>query len=216
MDRFAPPGAEAADIVVELADDELERKARKRRSVPHMAPPEAVDRPSHTSGPEPAARRSAPSLSPPPAELPAASRPSHGSATMPAVPAPMTPVLAMHPRPAPGVPRTRLATHHMLGSPRWRFAAGILLAIVLGFIPAHVVASIQEDRAFRPIDARVVAAQVAVDTMRGYDALDALRADQLDAKQSAQRRIIATSMLLWFAAAGALGYVWFRRVPWDR
>ncbi|HEY0989688.1 MAG TPA: hypothetical protein VGD80_21620, partial [Kofleriaceae bacterium] len=111
-------------------------------------------------------------------------------------------------------PRTRLATHAQLAaSPRARFAVGVVLAIVLGFIPAHIVASMREDRAFRPIDAQVTAVQAAADTLASYNALDGLRAEQLDAKRSARNTIALTSMLMWAAASAAIGFVWFRRRP---
>jgi hypothetical protein len=92
----------------------------------------------------------------------------------------------------------------------------VVLAILLGFIPAHVVASLREVRTFRAIDSRVDAAQAAATTPDSYEALDAFRAQQLDDKRSAQRSIALTSLLIWAAVGGGLGYVWFRRVPWDR
>jgi len=39
-----------------------------------------------------------------------------------------------------------------------RFAAGVLLAIILGFVPAHIVASLREDQAYGAIDAKVTTA----------------------------------------------------------
>ena len=92
----------------------------------------------------------------------------------------------------------------------------MVLAIVLGFLPAHLVAGMRERSAFAAIDARVVSAQVAADTPDSYAALDGLRAEQLDAKRSARRMIVLTSLMIWAAAGGALAYVWFKRVPWDR
>ena len=131
---------------------------------------------------------------------------------------PTSPVLAPTPRRAPqGTPRIRLATQaYVVRSPRARFAAGVLLAIVFGFVPAHIVASQREDQAYRPIDARVIATQAAVDSQASYDALDAFRAQQLDAKRDARTKIALTAMLVWAAAGSVLAYVWFRRVPWAR
>jgi hypothetical protein len=101
-------------------------------------------------------------------------------------------------------------------SARARFAVGVLLAIVVGFIPAHLVGSMREDHAYRAIDAKVTTAQSAVDSQTRYDALDALRAEQLDAKHRAHRSIVLTSLLVWAAAGGAVAFVWFRRIPWPR
>lgn len=100
--------------------------------------------------------------------------------------------------------------------PRARFAAGVLLAIVLGFIPAHLVAVAREHSAYEKIDAQVRATQQAASTPELYAQLDAFRDAQLDRKERAQRSIALTSLLIWAVAAAGLGYVWFRRVPWDK
>jgi hypothetical protein len=99
-----------------------------------------------------------------------------------------------------------------LASRRGRFAIGVLLAVVLGFIPADIVATLREHSALRAIDARVVAAQDAADSQDSYAALDAFRAQQLALKRSKRRMIALTSLLVWAAASGAVGYVWFWRM----
>src|SRR5262249_39653470 len=102
-----------------------------------------------------------------------------------------------------------------LRSPRVRFVAGVAIAIVLGFVPAHLVAAWRERAEFAAIDDKVEAAQSAADTPETYAALDALRAEQLDAKRSARRNIEMLSLVIWAIAGGALGYGWFR-MPWRR
>ena len=42
----------------------------------------------------------------------------------------------------------------VLGDERVRFAAGVLVAILLGFVPAHVIASMRERSAYHAIDAK--------------------------------------------------------------
>lgn len=190
-DRFAPPGAASEDLVVELADDELAYRAHKRMSSPPQVAAES-----------------------PPRSTPGVTAPATRTPAMPPGP-PTTPRLAPTPqhRPEAVEPRINVATERRSpASPRVRFAAGVVLAIVLGFIPAHVVAAMREQRAFHAIDARVIAAQDAADSQQSYDALDAMRAAQLDAKHSAQRRIALASMLIWAVAGGAIAYVWFRRI----
>ncbi len=101
-------------------------------------------------------------------------------------------------------------------TPRSRIIAGVVLSIILGFIPAHFIAASRESTAFAKIDAQIVATQAAADTPEMYEALDAFRATQLEKKQSERRSIALVSMLIWAVVGAGLGYVWFRRIPWDR
>jgi hypothetical protein len=217
VDLFAPPDASAAEPTVELADDELARRARKRMTAPPE--PAAVQlAPGVPVAPALVAPRSAPLLDSGPAG-------SAGGGVATRAPAPI--VAPAQPTAAPtgtaagsaapvtmtwlADPRARLAA-----SPRARLAVGVLLAVVLGFIPADIIASLRERSAFRAIDARVAAVQDAADSQDSYDALDAFRAEQLQAKRSKRRMVALTSMLIWGAASGALGYVWFWRIRWER
>lgn len=215
LDLFAPPGGDA-DVVVELADDELAHRAHKRSKPPAAVEPEPR-RSSPALATEPPARRSSPAIPPEPGTLRSSSmEPS----TTPATTSPLTPKLSPLPqaRPAPPAePRTRLPTATPSpGSPRLRFAVGVLLAIALGFIPAHVVASLREEPIFRERDAQLLAVQAAVDSRQSYDALDGIRAAAAEAKQEARTRIALTSMLIWAGAAGVLAYAWFKLLPWNR
>ncbi|MDB4962365.1 MAG: hypothetical protein JWP01_2364 [Myxococcales bacterium] len=99
---------------------------------------------------------------------------------------------------------------------RARFAAGVVISILLGFVPAHLIAASREASAFQKIDAALIATQTAADTPEIYETLDAFRAQQIARKQDERRSIAITSMLIWAVVAAGLGYVWFRRIPWDR
>ncbi len=99
--------------------------------------------------------------------------------------------------------------------PRWRLPAGVAIAIVLGFIPAHFIGGMREHAKYGPIDRDLAAAQSAALTQADHDDLDGLRRGALQRKRDARTLIILTSMLVWAAAGGALGYVWFRKIPWD-
>lgn len=101
-------------------------------------------------------------------------------------------------------------------TPRARILAGVVLSILLGFIPAHLIAESRERSAFAAIDAQVVAVQEAADTPEEHEALDAYRTTQIARKQSERRSIALTSMLIWAVVGAGLAYAWFRRVPWDR
>ncbi len=134
VDLFAPP-AETAEIAMVLADDELAHRAHKRMSTP---PPMVV---------EPAPRRSAPSL--PPAtqsKLVPGSQvaPARPMSPMPPMPSAADPAASQRELPAPSGSMTGPWTpRQWIALPRVRFAAGVALAIVLGFVPAHVVAQLR-------------------------------------------------------------------------
>jgi hypothetical protein len=116
------------------------------------------------------------------------------------------------PSPAPAVPSPAAPA----AMPRGRFAAGVVLAVVLGFVPAHFIAAARERSAFRKIDEHVVQVQAQTDAPLDDAALDAFRAEQEARKQSQRRSIALASLAIWAAVGGGLAYVWFRRVPWDR
>jgi len=99
-------------------------------------------------------------------------------------------------------------------TPRWRFAAGVVLAIVLGFVPANVVAGIRERAADRKIDNDVAELYQQTTTEEAFAQLDSALAPLRAKKQAAHRNIALLSLMIWAAAGGALAYVWFRRIPW--
>ena len=101
----------------------------------------------------------------------------------------------------------------VLGDDGHRFAAGVLLAIVLGFVPAHLISSSRERSAYAAIDAAVDVQQAKPDE---YDSLDAFRARKLDDKRGAKHDAMILAFALWGLVGGGIAYGWFRRVPWDR
>jgi hypothetical protein len=117
----------------------------------------------------------------------------------------------MHaPTPVPDAPRS--ATRSKLGplaDAKVRFAAGVIVAVLLGFVPATIAASIREHSAYHAIDE-----QYLKEAETSQDA--ELEAKYLDKKRSERRGIALTSMLIWALASGGIAYVWFRRVPWQR
>ena len=103
-----------------------------------------------------------------------------------------------------------------LANPNVRWVLGVAIAVLLGFVPAHLVASARERSAFESVDKKVIATQKEADTPETYASLDGFRSDQLARKHDDRRSIAIMAMLIWAAAGGAIGYVWFRRIPWDR
>jgi len=108
---------------------------------------------------------------------------------------------------------TSLAT--LAADPRARLAAGVLLAILVGFVPAHLVASAREASAFDRIDRDVRLRYAAVTSDADYAALDAMLARERQHKQDDRRNIALGSMLIWALTGGAIAFVWFRKLDWD-
>jgi hypothetical protein len=124
-------------------------------------------------------------------------------------------------QPLPAVaPEAAVAPARRRGNPladeRVRFVAGVVLAILIGFLPAHLIAKAREKSAFADVDHKVEMAQASVDTAEAYDALDSRRAELLDEKYSDRQSIAIVAMLIWAACGGGIAFLWFRKVPWDR
>jgi len=102
-----------------------------------------------------------------------------------------------------------------LANERVRTIAGVVLAIVLGFVPAHFIAHSREASAYRDLDARLVSIQSSADTPEAWATLDKTRADFLDRKHEERRNIALMALAIWALVGGAIGYGWFKRVPWD-
>lgn len=151
----------------------------------------------------PAKKRGGAASMPPPAEIP---RASGHLAQVTAEPS------------APAVPKTtmgdRLRT--FAAHRRARFATGAVLAVVLGFLPAHLLASVREHSAYAEIDAHLAERSSQVRTMEQYQALDSIRAASADEKLAEKHSIALTAVLLWAAVSAGFAYAWFRAIDWDR
>lgn len=179
-------------------------------------PPEAMLPAS--IGPPPArapARDSHISLPPPPKPvsdrfLPPEVQGEEAALELAAPVAPVTPVLRPRASVAPVNVVFDPGATAVEAPPRWKFAAGVLIAIVLGFVPAHLVGAMRESSAYARIDKDLIAAQSAAISPEDFDALDGLRARALDEKKSARRIIMLQALLVWALAGGAIGYAWSR------
>lgn len=121
------------------------------------------------------------------------------------------PMAAGVPAPAGPIDRARTA---LADSARARFAVGVFAALLIGFLPAHILAVVREGSALGAIDEGVRAEQAQVSDIDEWNALDEFRASQLERKQSALTSIALSSLLLWAAAGGGLAFVWFRKIDW--
>ena len=96
---------------------------------------------------------------------------------------------------------------------RGNFIAAIVVALAVGFVPAHVVANMREKSAFAAIDGKVAAAYAAADSPETYEALDGARESFLDDKQSKRTMIALTSMLLWAVISAGVAFALLRYTP---
>jgi len=142
-------------------------------------------------------------------------RASTPPASVPIVaPLPGSPVLKRKLSSTQTPPITALAPRGRLGvlsEPRNRFAAGVIVAILLGFVPTHLIATFREHDAYQKIDSKYLTDAASAPDPASWNALDE---PALRDKKSAQRDIALTSLILWALFAGGIGYVWFKRVPW--
>jgi len=102
-----------------------------------------------------------------------------------------------------------------LADERARYAAGVLLAVLLGFVPAHFIAKMKEESSDEAIDRKVIVAQQAADTPETYANLDRMRTDQLARKESEHRNAALIGFAIWALVGGGIAYGWFRKIPWD-
>ena len=134
--------------------------------------------------------------------------------------APRRPSMALPPRPSAQVtsvgPENPLQRVMRLLSdtPRVRFIAGIALALFLGFVPAHIFASLRESSAYAEIDTSVREAQQDIRDLDEWNQLDQVRTKLLARKESKQLNIAMSGMFIWAAASAGIGYLWFRKLPW--
>lgn len=126
------------------------------------------------------------------------------------------PLPSVHAEPVAAVATRTSGKLGPLADLRVRFAAGVLLALLVGFVPAHLVASMRESSAYKSIDDKVRAAQQLADTPDAYALLDTMRADQLARKRGEQRNAAILALAVWGVVGGAVAFAWFKKVPWDR
>jgi hypothetical protein len=117
---------------------------------------------------------------------------------------------------APPMPKRPLERAlDLLAESRVNFAVGVLLATLLGFLPAHVVGCAREG-GYDEIRAEATAGYGAIDSPEAWDSAADAREEGLSRLASRRTNVAVSGMLVWIAAFAALGYVWFRVIDWDR
>ncbi len=106
-----------------------------------------------------------------------------------------------------------------------RIAVGAVLAVLLGFIPAHIVGAIRESSAYdtprkniEQADADYNATEVATrdDRAEVNARLDKQRADQIAILHGRRTSIALTGGVVWLLVAAGLGWLWLAKIDWDR
>ena len=102
-------------------------------------------------------------------------------------------------------------TRDALGdSSRGRLVAGLLLAFVVGFVPAQLYASSRAGAAHDDASAALVAEYSAADTPERWRALASTREEAAALLDARRDRVVVSACLLWAVVAGAVGFAWFR------
>ncbi len=129
----------------------------------------------------------------------------------PAAPAPLA--TASAPSGPSGVARAR---ELMVTNARFRFAAGVALAVIVGFLPAHIISSLRESSSYSDIRSGLLEDYATAENTGNYDGLDQTRAAALERMKSRRFTIAVGGCLLWAGFGGGLGFVWFRKIDWAR
>ena len=197
-----PPPPEPEAPVVKITSKPKAKEARKKpgpsKAMDLFAPPDAGDQDLKVDlATEEVEERARKKASVPPENVtttPSSSTPAMRRST----PAAMTAVDA-----SVGTVRPRQFSRN-------HFLAAIVIGLVVGFVPAHVVASMREKSAFAEIDAKVSAAHDSADSIETYVALDAAREKLRDEKQSKRTMIALTSMLMWAVIGAGVAFAFLR------
>lgn len=124
-------------------------------------------------------------------------------------PAPMAPVTRKTPLPMTVVSEAPRQFE------RGRFVLAVVVGLVIGFLPAHFIAKMREESAFRDVDAKVERAHASTDSHETWAALDGAREKLLEEKQSKRQMIALTSMLIWGVVAAGVAFA-ISRAPMAR
>ena len=148
-----------------------------------------------------------------PGAEPAASAQRAGSdATVPLAPEAAQAVARAHARsPRQSALRERLAD--AAASSRARFVAGVVAASLAGLLAAHVVGAIREG-GLEDSRERLAAAAAEVSDQASWQALNDMRASELEAMRSRRAGIAATAGVVWLAVAGGVAFLWLRVIDW--
>lgn len=141
----------------------------------------------------------------------------HTPPAMPAMPA--MPIAGADAAPPPKPPRPNplvVAREQIVNNPRVRLAAGVALAILIGFLPARIFWSMRVGEAQAKLN-------VAMEGHYDEAKADVDKWERLEEVTRAQRSVAEstlfnnriTAILIWAACGGLLAFVWFRKIRWE-
>lgn len=99
---------------------------------------------------------------------------------------------------------------------RPNFVAGVVLAFLLGLLPALIYATRSEASALATLDQKLAAHYNAVETPDDWEALAPLRTAILGEKQREQSNVNTTMLFIWAVLGGGVAFLWFRVLDWDK
>lgn len=211
---FAPPSSAAAFAPPDSGEEQVLQLAVNIKKPPPR--PRATQDQDMATGGTPAGAAPAHRMSAPAIAVPAAAPGAPSPARAPARISAAQPAVSSGGAKAAVQRLLDRVRSDLIGSERVRFAVGVMAALLIGFLPAHIFASVREGSAFSEVDADVTAQQAQVSDVEGWHALDAFRTAQLERKESKQASIALTSMFIWALISGGLAFVWFRKIDWER
>ena len=98
---------------------------------------------------------------------------------------------------------------------RFHFAAGVIVAVLVGFPIAHAVASMQES-AYAEVERDLRLAYAEARDPETHAGLIEIRAGSEAMMSARQTRIAVTGALIWLLAAAGVAALWFRVIRWER
>lgn len=99
--------------------------------------------------------------------------------------------------------------------PRLRLGVGAALAVLLGFLAAHLAASLRES-GYADIRRDVIEAQAEVVSEDQWNALDGIRAAALERLDARKTNAIITALAVWVLVGGGVVFAWQRAIDWSR
>ena len=226
--RFAPPTVEGHEEELTLAFDPAIDGPPGGQSAPVAAVVESAPHATQTMAPEPPPQRTMAPEPPPQRTMAPEPPPQRTMAPEPGQQAehsqrqtlsPEVSTDSSPPKPSIGARFSEFVVSMRGGLAargRGAFVTGVAIAMLCGFLIAHVVGVIQETNAFPPARKELLASYAEATDESSHAGLESIRASTIDLISSRKRRIATTSMLLWLVVSAGIGFVWFRVIRWEQ